>query len=92
MDLLAVGVLAVMREAGVDKATFVGHSMGAAVISRVYQQAPEKVAGLVAVDGALRRQSVTAQQSERYLAPLRTPEYREHTKKFISSKFPVPGR
>ena len=41
----AGAVLAVMRDAGVDRATLVGHSMGGPVIYRVYEQAPEKVAG-----------------------------------------------
>ena len=41
MDFFAQAVLAVLRDAHVDKATLVGHSMGAPVICRVYQQAPE---------------------------------------------------
>src|SRR5438270_4072394 len=55
MDFFAGGVIAVLRDAGVNQATLVGHSMGVPVICRVYAQAPEKVAGLVAVDGLLRR-------------------------------------
>src|SRR5260370_4742140 len=54
MDYFASAVLAVMRDARVEKATLVGHSMGTPVICRVYAQAPEKVAALVAVDGLLR--------------------------------------
>ena len=38
MDYFASAVLAVMRDAHVDKATLVGHSMGGAVICRVYGQ------------------------------------------------------
>src|SRR5687768_11193491 len=34
MDYFARGVLAVMRDAGVDKATLIGHSMGVPVICR----------------------------------------------------------
>ncbi len=55
MDFLASGVLAVLSDAGVGRATLVGHSMGVPVICRVYAQAPEKTAALVAVDGFLRR-------------------------------------
>ena len=53
MDFFAEAVLAVLRDAKVDKATFIGHSMGAAVLCRVHHHAPEKVAALVSVDGLL---------------------------------------
>src|SRR5206468_409128 len=51
MDFFASAVLTVMRDAHVDKAALVGHSMGTPVICRVYKQAPEKVAALVAIEG-----------------------------------------
>src|ERR1017187_3528828 len=50
MYYFASAILSVMQDAQVDKATFIGHSMGGPVIYRVYEQAPEKVAALVAVD------------------------------------------
>ena len=53
MDFFAEAVLAVLRDAKVDKAIFIGHSMGAAVLCRVHHHAPEKVAALVSVDGLL---------------------------------------
>src|SRR3989442_7812035 len=58
MDYFAEAVLVVMRDARVDKATLVGHSMGAPVICRAYSRAPEKVAALVAVGGVLRRAAI----------------------------------
>ena len=91
MDFFASAVLAVMRDAHVDKATLVGHSMGGAVICCVYRQAPEKVAALVSVDGLLRRPQWTAEDAEKFVAPFRTPEYREHAKQFVGSFFPIPG-
>jgi len=91
MDFFAKAVLAVMRKACPDKATLVGHSMGVPVICRVYAQAPENVAALVAVDGTLRRPQMTPEQAERFLAPFRTPEYREHATRFLASMFPIPG-
>jgi pimeloyl-ACP methyl ester carboxylesterase len=91
MDFFASAVLAVMRDAHVDKATLVGHSMGGPVICCVYRQAPEKAAALVSVDGLLRRPQGTLEEAERFVAPFRTPEYREHTKQFVGSFFPVPG-
>jgi pimeloyl-ACP methyl ester carboxylesterase len=88
MDYLARGVLAVMRDARADKATLIGHSMGVPVICRVHAQAPEKVAGLVAVDGLLRRPQFKPEEVEKYLAPYRAPDFREHVTKFINSMFP----
>src|SRR5215831_9974862 len=59
MDFFADAVIAVMRDAKVEKAALVGHSMGVPVICKVYAKAPEKVTGLVAVDGFLRRPKVS---------------------------------
>ncbi len=91
MDFFAAAVLAVMRDAHVDKATLVGHSMGVPVICRVYAQAPERVAALVAVDGILRRPPMTPAQAEQFKGPFSTPEYRAHTTNFIGAMFPIPG-
>ena len=88
MDYFARGVLAVLRDAGVDKATLIGHSMGVPVICRVHGQAPEKVAGLVAVDGLLRRPQFKPEEVDKYLAPYRTGDFREHVTKFVHSMFP----
>jgi len=91
MDYFARGVLAVMDDAHAGKATVIGHSMGVPVICRVHAQAPERVAALVAVDGLLRRPQFKPEESERYLAPYRTPDFREHVTKFIQSMFPDAG-
>src|SRR2546425_5594972 len=91
MDFFASGVLAVMRDAHVDKATLIGHSMGTPVICRVYKTAPEKVAALVAIDGFLRRPKMPAEQAERFIATFRAPEYRENTRQGMGALFPVPG-
>jgi len=91
MDFFAGAVLAVMRDAHVDKAVLVGHSMSGAVISCVYRQAPEKVAALVSVDGLLRRPQWTSDYAEKFVAPFRTPEYRERVRQFVGSFFPIPG-
>jgi pimeloyl-ACP methyl ester carboxylesterase len=91
MGFFANAVLAVMRDAKVDKATLVGHSMGAAVICQVYKQAPEKVAALFSVDGMMRRPPVTPEQAQQFIAPFRAPEYRDNTTRFLATMFPVPG-
>jgi len=91
MDYFAGAVLAVMRDARVDKAVLVGHSMGGPVICRVYEQAPEKVAALVVVDGFVRRPRVPPGEAEKFIAEFRSPEYREYTRRFFGAMFPVPG-
>jgi pimeloyl-ACP methyl ester carboxylesterase len=91
MDFLAGAVLTVMRDAHVDKATLIGHSMGAPVICRVYKQAPERVAALVAVDGTLRRPKMTPEQAEQFIARFRAPDIREDVRKFMGTMFPIPG-
>jgi len=77
-----------MQDARAEKVTLVGHSMGAPVICRVYAQAPEKVAGLVAVDGLLRRPEMKPEDVDRFVAPFRRPDYRSHVTNFIHSMFP----
>jgi sigma-B regulation protein RsbQ len=91
MDYFASAILSVMQDAQVDKATLVGHSMGGPVIYRVYEQAPEKVAALVVVDAFLRRPQVPPAQAEQFIAPFRTPQYREFTRQFFGAMFPAPG-
>lgn len=91
MDYFAGAVVAVMCDAKVDKATLIGHSMGGPVIYRVYEQAPEKVAGLVVVDGFLRRPRLPTGQAEQFIAQFRTPGYRERTREFFGAMFPAPG-
>jgi pimeloyl-ACP methyl ester carboxylesterase len=91
VDYFASAVLAVMRDAHVDKATLIGHSMGTPVICRVYAQAPEKVAAIVSVDGLLRRPKISAEQRQQFVAPFRTPGYRDATIQFIGAMFPNPG-
>ncbi|WP_394728915.1 alpha/beta fold hydrolase [Altererythrobacter sp. GH1-8] len=53
MRLFADAVEAVRAEIGADKVVLVGHSMGALVIRAYALKYPDRVAGLVAVDGRL---------------------------------------
>jgi len=91
MDFFAEAVLAVLRDAKVDRATFIGHSMGAAVLCRVHHHAPEKVAALVSVDGLLCRLPNPPAETRALLGALGSAHYLDHAKKFISDFFPVPG-
>jgi pimeloyl-ACP methyl ester carboxylesterase len=91
MDYFADEVIAVMRDAKVEKATLVGHSMGVPIICKVYAKEPQRVAGLVAVDGFLRRPKMNAEQAENIAAPYRKPEYREQVKQMVAYMFPNAG-
>jgi pimeloyl-ACP methyl ester carboxylesterase len=91
MDFFADAVLAVLEDAKVSKAIFIGHSMGACVISRIYDRSPEKVSALICIDGLLRRPSGQDEQMEAMLAPFGTPQYLDHAKQLIYTFFPTPG-
>jgi pimeloyl-ACP methyl ester carboxylesterase len=91
MSYFADAVIAVMRDAKVERATLVGHSMGTPVICKVYAKAPERVAALVAVDGFLRRPKMSDEQAENMAAPYRKPEYREPVKQMVGFMFPNAG-
>jgi pimeloyl-ACP methyl ester carboxylesterase len=53
MDLFARAVEAVRAEAGADRLVLVGHSMGTPVIMQYARRYPQRVAGLVIVDGVV---------------------------------------
>jgi pimeloyl-ACP methyl ester carboxylesterase len=91
MDFFAQSLIAVLNDANVKQATLVGHSMGTPIICRVYAWAPEKVAGLVAVDGVLRRPKRQPEQAERFISRFKGPDYRDNVKRFVESMFPNPG-
>jgi len=86
MDLFARAVDAVLRDAGVDRAALVGHSMGTPVIREFYRKYPQKTLALVIVDGPLRAFG-DKKMMEQFLAPLRGPGYKEAASKFIDSMF-----
>jgi len=91
MDFFADAVLAVLNAEKVDKAIFIGHSMGAAVICRVHHRAPGKIAALISVDGLLCRPPGTPEQARALVGPFATPHYLDHARGFINTFFPVPG-
>ncbi len=82
MDYYARALDAIRRDASVKKAVLVGHSNGTPVIRQFYRRYPEQVSGLVIVDGALRSFG-NAEEMEKFIAPLRAPNYAENADKFI---------
>ncbi len=81
MEYFAKSIESVMRNAKVQKAVLVGHSMGTPVARQFYRLYPEKTLGLVVVDGALKRFFPKATM-EQFIEPLRT-NYKENAAKFI---------
>jgi len=76
MDLFARAIDAALTDAGVERATLIGHSMGAPVIRQFYRKYPNKTRSLVIVDGSLRPFS-DSEQMKRFIEPLRGPNYKE---------------
>jgi pimeloyl-ACP methyl ester carboxylesterase len=76
MDYFAAAIDAVMKDAKVERAVLLGHSMGTPVIRQFYRKYPQKTLALVIVDGGLRPFG-TKEQREQFMAPLRRPNYKE---------------
>jgi pimeloyl-ACP methyl ester carboxylesterase len=76
MDYFARAVEAVMRDAKVKRAVLVGHSMGTPVARQFYRKYPDKVLGIVIVDGSLRPFGDKA-MIDQMMAGFRGPQYRD---------------
>ena len=76
MDLFADAIDAVMRDAKVEHAVIVGHSMGAPVARQFYRKYPQKTLGIVLVDGGWRLFG-TKELREQFLAMFRGPNYKD---------------
>lgn len=78
MDHFAAAIDAVMRDAKVERAVLLGHSMGTAVARQFYRKYPNKTLAIVIVDGALRPFGDKAMRDQ-YLNTFRSPNYKEAT-------------
>src|SRR5262245_37904452 len=76
MDYFARAVEAVMRDAKVNRAVLVGHSMGTPVARQFYRKYPDKTLAIVIVDGAL-RPFANAEQMNNLIQGLRSPNYKD---------------
>jgi pimeloyl-ACP methyl ester carboxylesterase len=86
MDLFARAVDAVRAEAGAERIVLVGHSMGAPVIRQYAHLYPDRVAGLVAVDGPLDMRAFN-DLPPNFPPPLTGPEGLEAREGMIRSMF-----
>ena len=77
MAFFAEAVAAVLRDAGVDRAILVGHSMGTPVVRQFYRLHPASTAALVAVDGALRPYTRDTAAIQKFTSQFRGPDYRK---------------
>ena len=76
MDLFANAIDAVMRDAKIEKAVVVGHSMGTPVARQFYRKYPQKTLAIVIVDGGLRPFG-TKEMREQFVSMFRSPKYKE---------------
>jgi len=78
MDYFARAIEAVMRDAKVDRAVLVGHSMGTPIARQFYRKYPQKTLAIVIADGSLRPFGDKA-LLDNLIAGLRSPKYRDVT-------------
>jgi pimeloyl-ACP methyl ester carboxylesterase len=76
MELFARAVEAVMRDAGVEQAVLVGHSMGTPVAWQFYRLFPAKTLALVVVDGSLRSFFQNPADAAKFVERYRGPDYK----------------
>ncbi len=76
MDLFARAVDAVMRDAKVERAVLVGHSMGTPIARQFYRKYPQKTLAIVIVDGGLRPFG-DKKMRDGFVAAFRAPNYKE---------------
>ena len=81
MEYFARSVDAVMKEAGVDKAVLVGHSLGTPIAREFYRMHPERTLGIVLVDGALKT-FFTKAVGDQFIGQMKA-DYKGSSAKFV---------
>jgi pimeloyl-ACP methyl ester carboxylesterase len=87
MDRFAAAVDAVMKDAGVERALLVGHSMGTPVARQFWRRYPAKTLGIAAVDGALRTYFKEPGQADKFVAMFSGPDYAKTMEGFLGGTF-----
>jgi pimeloyl-ACP methyl ester carboxylesterase len=85
MALCARAIDTVLKDAGVEKAVLVGHSMGVPVVRQFWRLYPEKTTAIVAVDGMIAPLAFAA--SEAQAKALEGPEYKNIMLRFADMTF-----
>ncbi|MGH9904854.1 MAG: alpha/beta fold hydrolase [Pyrinomonadaceae bacterium] len=86
MELFARAVDAVLRDAKVNRAVLVGHSMGTPIARQFYRKYPAKTLAIVVADGPLLPFGDKAMM-EGMIAGFRGPSYKEAVTKMFDSMF-----
>jgi len=87
MDRFAAAVDAAIRDAGVERALLVGHSMGTPVARQFSRKYPAQTLGIAAVDGALRSTFKDPAQVDAFVARFAGPDYEKTMSGFFESTF-----
>jgi pimeloyl-ACP methyl ester carboxylesterase len=87
MDRFARAVDAVMKDAGVERALLVGHSMGTPVIRQFWRLFPQKTVGLVAMDGPLRTYTRDPKQVQAFVDRFSGPDFGKTLAGFVDTMF-----
>jgi pimeloyl-ACP methyl ester carboxylesterase len=88
MDLFARSIAAVLDDAHVARAVLVGHSNGTPVTREFFRLYPQRTAGLVVVDGALRAFFDDPKEADGFLEPLRGANYLANATKLVDGMLP----
>jgi pimeloyl-ACP methyl ester carboxylesterase len=87
MEFFARAVDAVMRDAKVKRAVLIGHSMGTPIITNFYKLYPNKVTGMVVVDGQILPDDNEA-EGRAFIEQMRK-NYKTVVPKFLDSIMPT---
>ncbi len=88
MDHFAAAIDAVMRDAKVERAVLVGHSMGTPVARQFYRKYPQKTLAIVIVDGSLRSFGDKAMRDQ-FVNSFKAANYKEAGAQMFAAMTPV---
>jgi len=91
VDKMVEALLAVLDDAHVGRAVLVAHSNGAITVRRFLELHPERVAGLVIVDGPLKSFFASPEEGRKFVAPLKGRGWKEWATKLVDGML-VPMR
>ncbi len=88
MDHFAAAIDAVMKDAKVERAVLLGHSMGTPVVRQFYRKYPKKTLAIVIVDGSLRPFGDKAMRDQ-FLTMFKSENYKEAGTQMFGQMTPV---